>query len=278
VFAALAITTWRVILLHLTLSWLQQPGGPMDVDSSQIPVEPIPFDQPLTRFAQGLARGQAKIVAIGSSKTAGEGNIKPYPERLLSFLQADYPRAKITMVNRGVGGQEASSEVQRFDADVIAEKPDLVIWQVGTNAVWQPLSQNPPSFEDTVSAIRDGLVKLRNQTQADIILMDLPYAPALLTPAKLDKTLAMVTAISQLAHEAGVNVFRRFALMKGLHEVERVSFDRMVDPTDASRLHDSDWVTERLAWAAKLAIVAGLPGDPTIDPPKPKQRRRRDAS
>jgi hypothetical protein len=46
--------------------------------------------------------------------------------------------------------------------------------------------------------------------------------------------------------------------MKGLHEVERVSFDRMVDPTDNSRLHDSDWATERVAWAVKLAIVGGV--------------------
>jgi hypothetical protein len=36
---------------------------------------------PPTHFAQSLTRGQAKIVAIGSSTTAGEGNIKAYPER-----------------------------------------------------------------------------------------------------------------------------------------------------------------------------------------------------
>jgi hypothetical protein len=82
---------------------------------------------------------------------------------LLSFLQNEYPKANIAMV-KGVGGQEAPIELQRFDTDVIAEKPDLVIWQVGTNAVWQSPEQNPrpPSFDETTSAIRDGLVKLRN--------------------------------------------------------------------------------------------------------------------
>ena len=146
----------------------------MDSDSSQIPVEPIPFEYGLTRFAQSV-RGRAKIVAIGSSSTAGHGGIQPYPERLLSFLQAQYPKAEITMVNRGIGGQEAPLEFQRFDTDVIAEKPDLVIWQVGTNAIWQSPNSNPPppSFDETTSAIRNGLVKLRNQTQADVILMDL---------------------------------------------------------------------------------------------------------
>jgi len=151
----------------------------MESDPSQIPVVPIPFEHGLTHFAQSLTRGQAKIVAIGSSTTAGEGNIKAYPERLLSFLQAEYPNAKITMVNKGISGQEAPIELQRFGTDVIAEKPDLVIWQVGTNAVWQSPDQNPPppSFDETTRAIRDGLVRLRDETQADVILMDLQYVP-----------------------------------------------------------------------------------------------------
>lgn len=232
----------------------------MDSDPSQIPVVPIPFEHGLTHFAQSLTRGQATIVAIGSSTTAGEGNIKAYPERLLSFLQAEYPNAEITMVNKGTSGQEAPIELQRFGTDVIAKKPNLVIWQVGTNAVWQGPDQNPPppSFGETTRAIRDGLVKLRDETQADVILMDLQYVPAVLTPAKKDKAIAMVEAISELARDADVNVFRRFAFMKALHQVEQISFDRMVDPTDDTRLHDSDWATQRVAWAVKLAIVGGV--------------------
>jgi lysophospholipase L1-like esterase len=232
----------------------------MDSDPSHIPVVPVPFEHSLTHFAHSLTRGKAKIVAIGSSTTAGKGDIKAYPERLLPFLQAEYPNAKITMVNEGIGGQEAPIELERFDTDVIAEKPDLVIWQVGTNAVWQSPDQNPPppSFDETTRAIRDGLIKLRAETRADVILMDLQYVPALLTPAKKDKAIAMVEVISKLARDARVNVFRRFAFMKGLYQVEQVSFDRMVNPTDDSRLHDSDWATERVAWAVKLAIVGGV--------------------
>ena len=232
----------------------------MDFDPSQIPVVPIPFEHGLTHFAQSLVLGKTTIVAIGSSTTAGEGNIKPYPDRLLSFLQAEYPNPRITMVNEGIGGQEAPIELQRFDTDVIAHKPDLVIWQVGTNAVWQSpdLIPPPPSLDETTRAIRDGLIKLRDETQADVILMDLQYLPAVLTPAKKHKAIEMVDKIGELAQDAGVNVFRRFEFMKRLCEVEKVSFDRMVDPTDDSRLHDSDWATRRVAWAVKLAIVGGV--------------------
>jgi hypothetical protein len=79
-----------------------------------------------------------------------------------------------------------------------------------------------------------------------------------LTPSKKAKAIAMVEAISELARNARVNVFRRFAFMKGLYEVEQVSFDRMVESADEHRLHDSDWATHRVAWAMKLAIVGGV--------------------
>ena len=171
--------------------------------------------------------------ADAAFRSAGEGKIKAYPERLPSLLQVPYPNAKITMVNQGIGGQEAPTELERFDKDVIAEKPDLVIWQVGTNAVWQSPDTKPPpfSFDETKTAIRDGLIKLRKETRADVILMDLQYVPALLTPSKKQTALKMVEAISKLAKDAkGVNVFRRFAFMKALYRIEQVSFDRMVDP------------------------------------------------
>ena len=135
-----------------------------------------------------------------------------------------------------------------------------MIWQVGTNAIWQSPSAKPPppTFDETTSAIREGLVELRDQTQADVILMDLQYVPAVLTPAKKANAIAMVKAIGELARGARVNVFRRFAFMKGMSEVEQVSFDRMIDPADEHRLHDSDWTTHRVAWAMKLAIVGGV--------------------
>ena len=234
----------------------------MDGDPSKIPVEPIPFEHGLVRFAQSLARGQVKIVAIGSSSTFGEPGIDPYPVRLEKFLRNEYRKAGITVVNKGVSGQEAPIELLRFDRDVIPERPDLVIWQVGTNAVWQSPDNipPPPSFLQTTKAIQDGIVKLRNDApQADVVLMDLQYLPGVLTPAKRDKAIAMVEMMSEIAREAGVNVFRRFAFMKGLLQVEQFPLDRMTSPTDDERrLHQSDWSTNRVAWALKLAIVGGV--------------------
>jgi lysophospholipase L1-like esterase len=224
------------------------------LDPSLIPVNATPFEQPLTNFARRLKGGQAKVVAIGSSSTAGEGGIAPYPQRLLADLRIQFPKVAIDVVNRGVGGEDAPLELKRFEHDVFDLKPDLVIWQVGTNSVWQA---GGPSFADTTKDIREGVDRLLTK-QIDVILMDLQYVPAVLTPAKREKAEAMVAAISQIAQEKRVNVFRRFELMQGWHDIAKISFDRMVDPGDDSRLHASDWATDKMTWQLTTAIDAAV--------------------
>ena len=68
----------------------------------------------------------------------------PYPPRLEMYLRVRYgeeqfPNLNIDVLNRGKGGEEAVEELARFDADIFAESPSLVIWQVGTNAVFPRL-------------------------------------------------------------------------------------------------------------------------------------------
>src|SRR5438105_4816937 len=93
---------------------------------------------PLSRTAQKIADHlPVKIIALGSSSTYGFGASTPtasYPSRLADELAQRLPDQQITVLNRGISGDEASQTLARLDADVIAENPDLVLWQVGTNA------------------------------------------------------------------------------------------------------------------------------------------------
>jgi hypothetical protein len=106
-------------------------GCLMEGDPLEILVQPVPFEHGLAQFARSLTDGKSKAVAIGSSTTAAEGDIVPYPGRPLQFLQSDSPATIIAIVNKGIGGLEAPAERDRFRTDVIPAKPDLVIWQVG---------------------------------------------------------------------------------------------------------------------------------------------------
>src|SRR5262245_16985798 len=97
------------------------------------------FDLPLSRLAYRLAAGMpVKIVAIGSSSTSGFGASSPaatYPSRLEAELRQHFPGHAITVVNRGVNNEELPNMLARFDTAVVAERPHLVIWQFGSNAL-----------------------------------------------------------------------------------------------------------------------------------------------
>jgi lysophospholipase L1-like esterase len=236
-------------------------GCSMNSSPPQIPVQPIRFEHDLPNLARAVvaASGTVKIVALGSSTTAGEGGIVAYPYRLEAFLRNAYANQRIDVINRGVSGEEAPKELDRMERDVIGEKPDLVIWQMGTNAVWQSKQDDPPSHDATIAALRAGIQCIRIAKSIDIILMDPQYVPAMLTQATRQATCGMVGDIAEVARREGVNLFRRFELMKGWHEVAKISFDRMVDPTDCMRLHDSDWTTRQLTDALGGLILARVP-------------------
>jgi acyl-CoA thioesterase-1 len=122
---------------------------PDDLRSCDIPTNLIRFERPLFHLAKQLDEaGPIKIVAIGSSTTAGEPTVPPYPGRLETALQRRFGHA-VQVINKGVGGEEAPKEFKRFDADVIAQAPVLTIWQVGptrsfmTAMIWTTSRRRP---------------------------------------------------------------------------------------------------------------------------------------
>jgi lysophospholipase L1-like esterase len=216
-----------------------------------IPAHADAFAHRLPNFTKRLVGGgPVKIVALGSSSTAGEGSIVPYPARLEAAMRAKYGD-RVIVLNRGKSGEEAPKELARMKADVIDEDPALVIWQVGTNAVWQ-LGHD---LDEVAAAIAKGLARLGGKP-IDAVLMDLQCVPAVLTDDKIDATRRMLSLIAQSAATAEVNLFRRFAMMQKWHEVEKFSFDTLIDPTDPTRLHLSDYSTRRVAFELGETIAA----------------------
>jgi acyl-CoA thioesterase I len=221
------------------------------------PCDPHPdlvgFKFPLRHLKEALKRKRkVKIVAIGSSSTAGADGILPYPPRLEMLLREVFYGRMIDILNRGIGGQEAPEELSRFESDVIGEAPALVIWQVGTNAVYRKEDYN---FDDVTAAIAAGLDWLAD-LPTDVVLMDLQYTRALVDPpGKLDLSNQMVSLISAVAGGKGINVFKRFALMQRWVRAG-VPIEELDDGAEA-QLHTGDWatncVTQALFGAIKLA-------------------------
>ena len=211
----------------------------------------VGFKHPLRNLARSLKQRNTKIVAFGSSSTSGRLPIVPFPAYLELMLRGafgiqmigGFGKRMIYVINRGVGGEEASTEIDRLQSDVIDEKPALVIWQVGTNAVFRNTVPDF-AFEKVFDAIAKGLKRL-SDISTDVILMDSQYTTAVVTPEKKDLSDRMVKRISELADEAGVDVFRRYALME--HWQKTIAMRELIDPTDTDVLHLNDWATRNVS-------------------------------
>jgi lysophospholipase L1-like esterase len=128
--------------------------------SCSAPAEFARLDRPLIAMARRLASGEPlTIVAIGSSSTAGAGASSPaanYPNRLAAELRERFPGHDITVLNRGVNGEETDQMMARFDADVFAAHPQLVLWQVGTNSVLRdhPLKPHEVQLHEGIDELK----------------------------------------------------------------------------------------------------------------------------
>src|SRR5438093_4608094 len=219
------------------------------------------FTVSLPTTARAIRRGAALvIVAIGSSSTQGVGasdQAHAYPALLAEELQRRWPRLAVTVVNKGVGGEDAEQMLARFARDVLPYRPQLVIWQTGSNSALQ--SGDVQGYEHT---IREGIARLK-AAHMDVILMDPQYAPRILG-RPIHK--AIVDTIGEVSNDLKVAVFRRFAVMR--HWVTSGQY-RMEDIIAQDQLHMNDasyhCIARLLADSlASAALTTPLP--PADDP------------
>jgi acyl-CoA thioesterase-1 len=236
---AAMIQAGRVVLFLLVM------GSAFAAEPSCPSAAPMRLDLPVTRSA--IARAQPiMVVAVGSSSTEGAGASAPdraYPARLEALLHASWPAASVTTLNRGIGGQTADAVVARLDTDVIAVRPTLVIWQVGTNEAMRGMD---PARFDTL--LDEGLRRL-TAIGSDVVLMD--YQIALrMPPAEKRDVYGAIIAKEAQAH--AVQLFSRAALMHAWQAADPTTSD-MIGPDG---LHHSDRGYACLAASLNAAIVS----------------------
>ena len=249
--AAMISILMAAFLFIAVPAWTQESAslGPTDALTPKcvVPADVAHFDLPLSRFALRLAGGlPIKIVAIGSSSTAGAGASAPqnsYPSRLAIELGLHFPGHPLTVINRGVNGEEASEMLARFETGVIAENPHLVIWQVGTNSL---LRDRP--FDPGAVVLHKGIARLK-AIRTDVVLMDPQFAPRVVAKASRD---AVIAQIAQIAKEEKVGLLSRYALMRRWLETDGLPFKTFVT---GDGLHMNDWGYACLAKSLGVAIA-----------------------
>jgi acyl-CoA thioesterase-1 len=121
-------------------------------------------------YSQGRA---VTYVAIGDSVTQGcmEPNVIDHEhvshQVLKRCILQRFPLAVFNVINSGISGDKAEASRSRWQRDVLMYQPDLVTISFGANDSHGGI-EGLPSY---IQAISDLINELRNETQADIVLL-----------------------------------------------------------------------------------------------------------
>ncbi|WP_454917255.1 SGNH/GDSL hydrolase family protein [Xanthobacter sediminis] len=210
--------------------------------------------------AARVRAGEAlRILAIGSSSTAGVGASRPqatYPAQLARLLVDALGEGRIEITNAGVSGESAPATLKRLEAFLAQEeKPDLVLWQVGTNDV---IFGGTP--ERLGALVRRGLDAAAGAGVAAAVI-DQQYFPLILDVAQYER---FVAAVDDAAGELKVPLLRRYAMMKQWAAEDPAGF-RDLFSWDRFHMNDKGYacLAEELAGAIVAAVgAAGTPSAP----------------
>ncbi len=226
--------------------------------ASAKPVEPG-GSLALPHLARRIAHAAPlRIVAFGSSSTEGGGASSPaatYPERLEAWLEAAL-HDEVEVVNAGIGGEDADDMARRIPA-VIAERPDLVIWQTGSN---DPLRGVP--LERFVQQTRDGILALR-PAGIDVMQME-PQDGAV--PRAHPGAQGYRDALRRLATEMRGPLVRRYDLMQQWLAGRRVTPAQLLYH-DGLHMTDGGYALLATAVGEQILALTGRLG-PGSDSPK----------
>jgi acyl-CoA thioesterase-1 len=203
----------------------------------------------LPRLGRALREtGTAKVLAIGSSSTAGVGASSPsrtYTARLEADLETALTGTDFDIIGHGMSGEVAQGAADRMKREVEEVKPELVVWQVGTNDALRHVAID--SFKN---CLKKTLAWLKEQ-QIDVILINPQYGDQLIKDGYYQE---VVNAVAEVARDAEVLLVDRFQFMR---QLQRERGDRFYLSTDDLHMNDEGYrcLAEQLA----TAIIAALP-------------------
>ena len=188
-----------------------------------------------------------EVLAIGSSSTVGIGASSPaaaYPVRLASNLETFLAGYDVEITNRGISGETGQPAAERIKLEVADNKPDLVIWQVGTNDAMARIDD-----ADFANMLRSTLRWLK-ENRVDVILIDPQYVERLATD---ENYTGIVKTIHTVAREEKVLLVNRYEAMAELSKQRGNAAFLAQD-----RFHLNDLGYRCMAEYAARAIVAGI--------------------
>ncbi|WP_083567700.1 SGNH/GDSL hydrolase family protein [Hyphomicrobium sp. CS1GBMeth3] len=195
-----------------------------------------------------LQKRPVRVMALGAVSTAGAtATSSPrasYPVRLEKDLESTIEGLRVEMFTRGLPGEVAEEAGERIKAEVAAIRPDLVVWQAGTNDALARIDAK--TFGDL---LRESLSWLASH-KIDVVLIDPQYVERL---AKDTRYTSIVNEVATVASEKRVLLVNRYDAMADLARQHPGSSYLSND-----RFHLNDLGYRCMAEYAARAIVAGV--------------------
>ncbi len=125
-----------------------------------------------------------KVLFIGDSITdcGRRGDHAPfghgYVRKITDLITAKYPEREITYVNKGIGGDIVEGLENRWDTDVIDEKPDWLSVKIGINNASRQLGQDISNEEYLPiweACYRRILTRVKTELNAPLFLFEIFY-------------------------------------------------------------------------------------------------------
>lgn len=202
----------------------------------------------LRTMRRALKEGRVvKVLAVGSSSTSGVGassQFATYPVRLENDLEVIFKGIDIDVISRGVPGEGGLSACTRMKREVAETKPDLVVWQVGTNDAMARADIDELKFH--LARTLQWLAK----NHIDVVLIDPQFTERLSHDEHYTK---VVRAIEEVARQERVMLVHRFGAMADLAKQQG---ERSILANDLFHLNDLGY--RCMAEYAAGAIVAGI--------------------
>jgi acyl-CoA thioesterase I len=165
----------RLILLALLLIGMTEPSR-AEVPCV-VPDDLAMHDLALPAAKQAVATTRKLVIlALGGSQTAGAPVADPaasYPARLQADLTDTLPGVTVSVVNAGRADNSVEAVVPGIAAQIAAAGAKLVIWGPGGRD-----AMSRPDLDGFFVRLEMGIANTR-KAGADLILLDLPYVPAL---------------------------------------------------------------------------------------------------
>ena len=176
----------------------------------------------LERSRTAVAGGRLTILAMGSSSIEGVGASRRelgFVPLLEAGLERRLPGVEVTVINKGIGGETAKETADRLAREIEAGRPDLVVWQLGTNDV---LRDRP--MDDVFADFRRGEAVL-DRAGVDVLLVDPQRLPEGTTNPSFRGRNPALGEIARLIDleggRVGYAVLHRFAAMADWTGLER---------------------------------------------------------